>query len=111
MNRKKKRPAKIELDHEKGDLVIVWKDGDESRFALAELRRNCPCAVCRDLRARNDVETGELKLLDGEAATATAAARDFVYVGRYGIRITWADGHDTGIYTFEALRQQDEEAG
>jgi len=26
-------------------------------------------------------------------------------VGRYGIKIRWADGHDAGIYTFEMLRE------
>ena len=111
MNHKKKRPAKIELDGGRGELVIAWKGGGESRYSLADLRKNCPCATCRDQRARDEVQEGELKLLEGEAATATAVARDFVNVGRYGIRITWADGHDTGIYTFEALREQDEEAG
>ncbi len=25
-------------------------------------------------------------------------------VGQYGLRITWADGHDTGIYDYELLR-------
>jgi len=26
-------------------------------------------------------------------------------VGRYGLTPEWGDGHDTGIYTFKALRQ------
>ena len=73
MNQKKKRPAKIELDGERGELVIVWKGGGESRHALVELRQNCPCAMCRDQRAQGDVQEGELTLLEGEAATATAA--------------------------------------
>jgi DUF971 family protein len=25
-------------------------------------------------------------------------------VGRYGLKITWSDGHNLGIYTFEYLR-------
>jgi DUF971 family protein len=25
-------------------------------------------------------------------------------VGRYGYKIVWSDGHDTGIYTLEGLR-------
>ena len=113
MERKKKRPTHIELDTGKGQLVIAWKDGRESRFSLVDLRKNCPCAVCRDLRGASGAAPepsapGELKLVADAAATATAAAQRFDYVGRYGIRITWADGHDTGICTFEALREQDE---
>jgi DUF971 family protein len=26
-------------------------------------------------------------------------------VGRYAIQIEWSDGHDTGIYPFERLRE------
>ena len=34
-------------------------------------------------------------------------ARGVSYVGRYGIRIEWANGHDHGIYTFEFFRALD----
>ena len=105
MRAKKKRPKRIEL--EDGELLINWSDDSESRFALADMRKSCPCALCRDQRGAADVEeSGELRLLAGEAATATAEATGFVNVGRYGIRIAWADGHDTGIYTFDTLREQ-----
>ncbi|MGZ6266892.1 MAG: gamma-butyrobetaine hydroxylase-like domain-containing protein [Candidatus Limnocylindrales bacterium] len=26
-------------------------------------------------------------------------------VGQYAIAVTWADGHDTGYYTYESLRE------
>ncbi|MXY84151.1 MAG: DUF971 domain-containing protein [Gemmatimonadetes bacterium] len=39
--------------------------------------------------------------------SATAEVRGVSYVGRYGIRIEWADGHDHGIYTFEFFRALD----
>jgi len=26
-------------------------------------------------------------------------------VGRYAVQIAWTDGHDSGIYTFEYLRE------
>lgn len=29
---------------------------------------------------------------------------DMRLVGSYGLTLRWADGHDTGIYTFERLR-------
>ena len=81
-------------------------DGAESRIPLAELRRSCPCAMCQQARGQEEIgPADELSLLTGEAATATAEASGFDYVGRYGIRINWADGHNTGIYTFESLRE------
>jgi DUF971 family protein len=27
------------------------------------------------------------------------------YVGRYALQFMWSDGHSTGIYTFEYLRE------
>ena len=114
MERKRKRPAKVELRGAEGQLAIQWRDGHESRFVLAQLRKDCPCAVCREVRAEigaQQVQGEGLNLIGGVASTATAAALKFDYVGRYGIRIAWADGHDTGIYTFEALRRQDELRG
>lgn len=112
MDPQQKRPVEIGLSDT--ELAIRWKDGHQSRFSLVELRRNCPCATCRALREEPGVQApappapGELPLLTGAAATATARASGWEPVGRYGIRINWADGHSHGIYTFEALRSQDE---
>ena len=64
--------------------------------------------MCRELRSKPQA-TGGLTLLDEAAATATAEATGLDLVGRYGVRITWADGHDTGIYTYDALRDLDSE--
>ena len=111
MERRKKRPTKIELDDEAEELVITWKEGSESRLALSDLRRNCPCATCRSQHAQSETATDELLLLDVAKIRTAVTARGFDYVGRYGIRITWADGHDTGIYTLEDLRAQAEATG
>ena len=110
MNRKKNRPSRIDLNAASDELVISWKDGGESRYNLVELRKNCPCATCRELRQQEEppADSLELNLLSDTAATATARAQSFDYVGRYGIRINWADGHNYGIYTFAALREEDE---
>ena len=48
MDRKKKRPVRIDLDSAAGALIIAWKDGRQSRHSLVDLRQNCPCATCRD---------------------------------------------------------------
>ena len=101
---KRTRPTAITLTGK--HLEIAWSDGTSSQALLSELRRSCPCAMCREARRASEPSaTGELPVLEGEAETATAEALRFEHVGRYGIRITWADGHDTGIYTFEALRE------
>ncbi len=102
--RKKKRLRQAQLSE--SDLVTEWGDGETTRHNLEALRRNCPCAACRDARhgAGSQPADDELAVLSGEAATATAEARSFDLVGRYGLRLNWADGHNHGIYALEQLR-------
>jgi len=48
---------------------------------------------------------GGLPVVPGTAEQrrmATVASAELV--GQYALRITWADGHDTGIYDYELLR-------
>lgn len=109
-DRRRRRPQRIELD---GDaLAIAWQDGGHSRHDLKALRLACPCAVCRQRRGEPhdpqlvSTELGvELPLVSASDVDPTGEATGFEPVGRYGIKIRWADGHDAGIYTFEMLRQ------
>ena len=104
MLRGKKKPRSVELLADEGMLCVRWSDGTQSRYDLNGLRKSCPCALCREAREQSD----ELSLLSGEAITATAEAQRVDFVGRYGLRILWGDGHDQGIYTFDFLRQLDD---
>ena len=47
MDRKKKRPVRIDLDSAAGALIIAWKDGRQRRHSLVDLRQNSPCATSR----------------------------------------------------------------
>ena len=100
----KARPRDIAVDGRAGELVIGGAMAARAATILEGLRRECPCAHCRELRDANE---GGLTLLQPEAVSATAEVRGVSYVGRYGIRIEWADGHDHGIYTFEFFRALD----
>ena len=37
--------------------------------------------------------------------------KDIQTVGGYAVQITWKDGHNTGIYTWENLKQLAEDEG
>ena len=100
----KRKHRDIAIDRAAGELVVLWRDGGESRYGLEALRRACPCAECRELRGAGEQANG-LTLLAPEVVSATAEVRGFSYVGRYGIKIEWGDGHDHGIYTFEFFRE------
>jgi ATP-binding protein involved in chromosome partitioning len=83
-------------------LAITWADGTESTYEVFDLRVKCPCATCVD------EFTGEVRL---DPATVPADVRPtrIESVGNYAIKITWSDGHDTGIYAYEYLRRLAEE--
>jgi DUF971 family protein len=83
-------------------LAIAWGDGHESFFPFDELRRDCPCATCRARRSA-PAEEGPLRVLRAPRA-GDVSIGSLVPVGAYAVQIVWSDGHDTGIYAFDALR-------
>ena len=89
---------------------IVWKDGHESEYDFAYLRRLCPCAAC-SMERHNGRDVHSLFGAEGPGDVArigvpnSLRATDIELVGRYAIQFTWSDGHSTGIYSFETLRE------
>ncbi|MDA0336751.1 MAG: DUF971 domain-containing protein [bacterium] len=103
--KKRRRPTSIELGER--ELLISWQDGQSSSYALHDLRLHCPCANCREARGQPhgpQLVGMELPIVTAASVNPTSKAKGFDPVGRYGIKIHWADGHDAGIYTFEMLR-------
>ncbi|HVN76140.1 MAG TPA: DUF971 domain-containing protein [Thermoanaerobaculaceae bacterium] len=84
-----------------GEVVVVWGDGHESYYPGGPLRKACSCASCkgeRHLFGRATLPT--LAPLRPEAFVPAAVA----LVGNYGLKVTWGDGHDHGIYDLKELR-------
>lgn len=80
-------------------LAIKWSDDSESKYTAAELRRVCPCASCRD------EWTGE-KILDEQQISDDLTFTAMSIVGRYALNFVFSDNHDTGIFSFEYLREK-----
>lgn len=91
-------PVEIGPSADESKLRIEWRDGVASEFVPRYLRLLCPCAGCVD--EMTGVRTLEPRHVD-EHVYPTAIH----YVGRYGLQLVWSDGHSTGIYTFEYLRE------
>jgi DUF971 family protein len=93
------RPASIEVDPDEGLMRIVWQDGHESIYELAALRPQCPCAHCRG-------EMGMPGAIDEQTVFSKeqTTLADMREVGRYAVQPVWADGHETGYFTFVQLR-------
>ena len=85
-------------------LRIVWSDAQVREYAVRELREKCPCATCREKRNAPPPPATSLPILSAaEAAPLRIAAMN--PVGRYAYSIDFSDGHDTGIFTLESLRE------
>ena len=85
-----------------GELAIKWNDGGESFIPLEKLRRCCPCAGCQ---GETDIMGNLYKNPEQKLRPAAFELVRFESVGGYGIQPAWADGHATGIFTFEYLKQ------
>jgi len=92
-------PVDIELDRPGRRLRFAWADGRRADFDWEYLRWRCPCAACAGegdypgaLQGRTSLRPEETEMIDVEL------------VGRYAVRPTWRDNHDTGIFTFRNLR-------
>lgn len=86
-------------------LLITWaENGPSTRLPARDLRLACACAGCHD-------EMTGVPILDPQRVPLDIRPTAVALVGSYGIRISWSDGHDTGIYTFEALHEMDVRQG
>jgi len=82
------------------ELAIKWHDGAESFIALETLRRACPCAGCQ---GETDIMGNLYKNPEQKLTAAAFQLVRLIRVGGYAIQPVWADGHNTGIYSFEYL--------
>lgn len=100
-------PQSIDVSLSQG-VTIVWVDGHTSRYAIAALRAACPCATCTDLHGTGERPTAvpappanPLPMFRPTGATLLAVTP----VGRYALQFAFSDGHKTGIFTWDYLRE------
>jgi len=85
-------------------LQIMWSDGEIRRYAVNELRMNCPCASCREKRKSPPPPATDLTVIS-LAETEPLRIAKMEAMGRYAYAIHFSDGHDTGLFTLESLRE------
>lgn len=93
-------PKSLKADTAAGVLEVVWADDHQVRYPLRYLRENCNCAVCVD-------ELTGRRILDLATIPDDIAIRSMRHVGSYAVGIEWSDGHNTGLLTWERLRDLD----
>jgi DUF971 family protein len=85
-------------------LRITWNDGSVRRYTLQELRDACPCATCREKKSGRSAKPHALPIVTPAQMQPLQIAQ-MKPVGSYAYSIVFSDGHDTGIYTLELLKQ------
>ncbi len=90
------RPTSIKRS-DQNQLTVTWDDGHIGKYPFRILRDMCPCATCK---AENDQGGSMLPIYEERKYQISGVKQ----VGQYAVQISWQDGHDTGIYTFEYLR-------
>jgi len=101
---KSSAPSKIEIVG--NTLSIIWPDGKESFLDAPELRSQSPSA-------ENKGETDIFgNISGGQPSTEhkNVLINKFVNIGNYAIRIHVSDGHSTGIYSWDYLKELDSES-
>ncbi|MDP7069932.1 MAG: DUF971 domain-containing protein [Phycisphaerales bacterium] len=94
-------PAHLHLDRRTG-LTVTWSDGSTSTYPVAHLRRWSPSAEA--VQTRRELDQNPLAVLSGGDDPDELEATDIERVGHYAIRITFSDGHRTGLYSWQWLR-------
>ena len=83
------------------ELAIKWDDGTESYIAFERLRRGCPCAACK---GETDIMGNVYKAAPKPLPPSAFQLARLNNVGGYAIQPQWADGHGSGIFSFDYLR-------
>jgi len=100
------QPTGIEVSNKEQVLEIEWSDGVKSVYPLFGLRKNCPCVMCRGGHAHMNEFEPKMFFVENPAKIDI---KDIQQVGNHAIQITWADGHNSGMYRWETLRFLDPE--
>ena len=93
------QPTNLQIIGE--EVAIVWDDGAESYFTFENLRAASPSAS----------NMGERDILgnqyggDGPKKFPGVQVVGWERIGNYALRFDFSDGHRTGLYSFDYLRQ------
>lgn len=90
-----KRPLKVALHAQSGELELQYEDGTY-HLPAEFLRVYSPSAEVRGHYAGQEtLQTGKINVkLTGVEP-----------VGRYALKLVYSDGHDSGLYTWDYLRE------
>lgn len=99
-------PEHIGISKSRG-ISIDWKDNHHSEFPLAFLRDECPCASCKGSHGNTPEKSNysNPQANPFQMYKPVLKMNNVEPVGNYALKIYWNDGHSTGIYSWDYLRE------
>ena len=89
-------PKKIRALQEEGALELAWNGGRKYLLPFRFLRGHCPCASCVD-------EITGKRILELSTIPDDIHLIKMSFSGNYALKISWSDGHNTGLFTWDHL--------
>jgi DUF971 family protein len=89
-------PTEIRLKKDSKLLIVTFEDGSEFQYTCEYLRVHSPSA---EVKGHGP---GQETLQTGKESVGITAIEP---IGRYAVRLKFDDGHDTGLYTWDYLRE------
>ena len=83
------------------EVAILWDDGVESYFNFEKLRAASPSAANQGERDILGNQYGG----DGPKLFTGVQVVGWEKVGNYALRFDFSDGHNSGLYSFDYLRE------
>ncbi|MCF3933155.1 DUF971 domain-containing protein [Acuticoccus sp. M5D2P5] len=87
-------PTELRVNAARTELTVRYDEGEAQTLTAEFLRVQTPSAERKGHGARN--------VIGGKQGVTIEDVRP---VGRYAVRIVFSDGHDSGLYTFDYLRE------
>lgn len=104
MDKPEHTPKDITVEHSEQLMRIEWADGHTSEYNLQGLRKACPCVTCRggheQMGEPVDIDWG----LYEDIIDVDRKIDELEVIGNHALKITWGDGHNTGMYRWDYLR-------
>jgi DUF971 family protein len=84
-------------------LRVQWPDGSVALLNNKEVRGACQCASCVE-------EFSGKQILNPATIPANIQATSIANLGNYAVSIAWNDGHSSGIFTWDRLKELEKAA-
>ena len=83
------------VDAQAESVEIKWSDDVVHQIDNVTMRLACPCATCNDQRLKDGIPVPDAEI---------RIMRMFP-IGGYALGFEWSDGHSTGFYSYQLLRE------